>query len=405
MSSTKASYRSKLGGVNKHMIKRENYYSDEQWKKYLEFSQDLDTPCLIVDLNIIRNIYEQMIQKFPYAKIYYAVKANPSNSILEFLRDLGSNFDVASTYELNQILSMGISPNRISYGNTIKSIKDIKYFYDKGIRLFVTDCLGDLNNLAKYAPGSKLFVRLLVESETADWPLSRKFGCHPDKAIHLIKKALGQNLIPYGISFHVGSQQRDIGEWSNCIAMAKYIFDRMQKQGIELKMINLGGGFPANYVEKTKSLDVYASEIHRYLKSAFDDNMPEIILEPGRSLVGNAGILITEVIMVEKKNKTDSHKWVYLDAGKFNGLIETIDESIKYPIVTASDKNGNQASYILAGPTCDSYDIMYEKNKYKLPSFLAEGERLYWLSTGAYTYSYASVCFNGFPPIQCYCIS
>ena len=387
------------------MIKREDYYSDEQWEKYLQFSQNIDTPCLIIDLNIIKEQYQQMTRIFPYAKVYYAMKANPSNQIIEILRDLGCNFDVASIYELNQILSLGISPEKVSYGNTIKSITDIKYFYQKGVRLFVTDSIGDLNNIAKYAPGSQVFVRLLVLSETADWPLSKKFGCHPDKAIHLLKKAKGQNLIPYGISFHVGSQQRDIGEWCKCIAMVKCLFDQASYQGIELKMINLGGGLPAKYIQKAKSLQVYASEIYRYLKIYFHENIPEIILEPGRSLVGNAGILITKVIKVEKKNQTDSHKWVYLDAGIYNGLIETINESIQYPIVTASPHSGKEVPYIVAGPTCDSIDVMYEKNKYMLPKFLPEGERLYWLTAGAYTNSSASVGFNGFPPIQSFFIS
>ncbi|MDR0316496.1 MAG: type III PLP-dependent enzyme, partial [Treponema sp.] len=130
---------------------------------------------------------------------------------------------------------------------------------------------------------------------------------------------------------------------------------------------------------------------------------PLIVLEPGRSLVGNSGILVTEVVLVSRKSYSALNRWVYLDAGKFNGLIETLDESIKYPIVSARDiSDCEEEDVILAGPTCDSMDILYQNHKYQLPLDLKTGEKLYVLSTGAYTASYASVSFNGFPPIKTY---
>jgi ornithine decarboxylase len=154
-------------------------------------------------------------------------------------------------------------------------------------------------------------------------------------------------------------------------------------------------------VQPANDISDYASEIHRYLDDDFGDEMPEIILEPGRSLVGNAGILVSEVVLISRKNNTALNRWVYLDAGTFNGLIETIDESIKYPIVTTKD-GGKEAEVILAGPTCDSLDVLYENYKYKLPVELRVGDRIFFLSTGAYTASYASVNFNGFPPLKTY---
>lgn len=154
---------------------------------------------------------------------------------------------------------------------------------------------------------------------------------------------------------------------------------------------------------KPPSIKDYASEIQCYLSESFNGQMPKIILEPGRSLVGNAGILVSEIITVAKKSHSDKHRWVYLDAGKFNGLIETMSEGIKYPVVMAEESEKNRVGkVILAGPTCDSVDIMYEKTSYKLPLDISPGERLYWLSAGAYTSSYASVEFNGFPPIKSY---
>ena len=273
------------------------------------------------------------------------------------------------------------------------------------MRLFATDSKDDLKAIAENAPGSKVYVRVLVEtSATADWPLSRKFGCHPDMAYDLIVMARDLGLVPYGISFHVGSQQRDIGQWNDAIAKTKYLFTSLEEEeGIKLSMINMGGGFPASYIDPTNELSEYASEITRYLSDDFGDDIPEIILEPGRSLVGDSGILTSEVILTSRKNNTALARWVYIDAGKFNGLIETLDEAIKYPVITNKDESGvKESEVIIAGPTCDSMDIMYENAKYKLPTTLKSGDKIYWLSTGAYTSTYASVEFNGFPPLKTY---
>lgn len=387
------------------MYNRKDYVSDTDWSRFLDFSKDLPTPNIVVNLNTIKRNFLTLKDSFPYAKIFYAIKANPGEPVLQMLAEMGSNFDIASRYELDMISKFVNDPSRFSYGNTIKKSSDIKYFYEKGVRIFATDSKDDLKNIAKNAPGSKVYVRILVEnSDTADWPLSRKFGCHPDMAYNLLVQAKEQGLIPYGVSFHVGSQQRDIGAWNDAIAKVKYLFNSLEEEeNIKLQMIDMGGGFPATYVDPTNELSVYASEITRFLTEDFGDSLPEIILEPGRSLVGDSGILTSEVILASRKNNTALTRWIYIDAGKFNGLIETIDECIKYPIITTKDGD-KEGEVIIAGPTCDSMDVMYETTKYKLPVTLKQGDRMYWLSTGAYTTTYASVAFNGFPPIQTYYI-
>ena len=217
-------------------------------------------------------------------------------------------------------------------------------------------------------------------------------------AIDLVMLARQLGLEPYGISFHVGSQQRDIGAWDSAIAKVRYIFDYLATQDIQLKMVNMGGGFPATYITKTNTMDVYAEEITRYLNEDFEDGLPEIILEPGRSLVGDCGVLVTEVILVSEKSSVTLDKWVYVDAGKFNGFAETWEESIKYPIY-CEGRGDLTENFIIAGPTCDSQDVMYEHFRNPLPSYIKPGDRLYWLTTGAYTASYCSVEFNGFPPL------
>lgn len=386
-------------------MERKDYISDSEWKHFMSFSENLETPCVVINLKTIKKNYQKLRENFPYADIFYAIKANPHEEIISMLNEMGSCFDIASRYELDKVLKLGVSPERLSYGNTIKKAKDIAYFYEKGVRMFATDSKDDLKNIAQFAPGSRVYVRILVENTTsADWPLSRKFGCHPDMAYDLCIQARDSGLIPYDISFHVGSQQRDIGQWNDAIAKTKYLMDSLEEEEeIKLEMVNMGGGFPASYVTPANDLSEYASEISRYLEDDFGEERPRIILEPGRSLVGDSGILVTEVVMISRKNNTALFRWVYLDTGLFNGLIETLNESLKYPIITDKDEGCKKwGEVVLAGPTCDSMDIMYEDYKYSLPTNLKPGDRVYFLTTGAYTSSYASVEFNGFPPIKTY---
>jgi ornithine decarboxylase len=393
-------YAAKIGGA----MNLRDYLTNSEWTRIKEFSEDKETPLLVVDLKKVKKNYMDLKNNFENADLYYAVKASPSFEVLSVLKDQGSYFDVASIYELDKLLSLGVEPSRISYGNTIKKLKDLKYAYEKGVRLFVTDSEADLMNIIENAPGSKIFIRLLVEgSNSADWPLARKFGCSLEEVKRLITLAKSKNIDIYGISFHVGSQQRNILVWEYALLKVKEIFEWAKEfEDVDLEMINMGGGFPSNYVNPAEELKVYSEHINKFLERFFGEKMPRIILEPGRSLAGNTGVLVSEIVLISQKNQFENFRWIYQDAGKFNGLIETLDECIKYPIYT--EKKGEKGEVILAGPTCDSMDIMYEDYKYELPLSLEIGDRLYWLTTGAYTSSYCSVEFNGFPPMKTYFI-
>ena len=383
-------------------MKHPDLIQPSTWTKIKKLADDKETPFIVIDLDTIKQKYLELAAGFEYAHIYYAVKANPADEVISLLAELGSKFDIASTYELDKVLRHNVAADRCSYGNTIKKRNDIRYFYEKGVRLFATDSEADLRNIAENAPGSRVYIRILTEgAEGADWPLSRKFGCSPEMAVELAVLANELGLEPYGISFHVGSQQREIDVWDGAIAKVKTVYDRLYNDhGIALKMINLGGGFPAQYNQKTNDFQTYVEEITRYLTEDFPDDIPEIIMEPGRSLVGDSGVMVSEVVLISRKSSSSLERWVYTDVGKFNGLIETLDESIKYRIYT--ERDGEEEDVILAGPTCDSMDIMYENHKYQMPLSLDIGDRLYWLSTGAYTSSYCSVEFNGFPPLKSY---
>ncbi|MGE5475491.1 MAG: type III PLP-dependent enzyme [Bacteroidales bacterium] len=361
------------------------------------------TPCVVVDLDVVRENYLGLRRWLPVAQVYYAVKANPAPEIVRMLAELGSSFDVASRGEIDLCLTNGVRADKISFGNTIKKQSDIAYAYDKGVRLYAFDSIGELEKLAQSAPGSKVFCRILMTCDGAEWPLSRKFGCELDMAKDLLVKARDLGLDPYGVSFHVGSQQTDLRQWDIAAGKAAMLFSALDEVGIELRMVNLGGGFPAQYRTNIPAVEQYADAVMTAMTNHFGNALPAMIIEPGRSLVGDAGILETEVVLISQKGYDDPTRWVYLDIGKFGGLAETMDEAIKYRILTPHD-GSETAPVILAGPTCDSADILYEKAGYEMPVSLKVGDKVRILSTGAYTTSYSAVNFNGFAPLKAYFI-
>ena len=362
-------------------------------------ARPLDAPCLVLDLDVVAENYRAFAGALPDTRVFYAVKANPAPEILKLLAELGSSFDAASVTEIEAVFAAGASPERISFGNTIKKERDIATAFALGVRLFAVDCEAEVEKIARAAPGSRVFCRLLVDNQGADWPLSRKFGCDEEMALEVLEQAKRHGLVPHGVSFHVGSQQRDPAMWDAALAVSARVFRACAERGINLAMVNLGGGFPAKYLKKVPSVRLYGDTIFRSLKKHFGNALPETVIEPGRGLVGDAGIIEAEVVLVSKKSKDDPLRWVYLDIGKFGGLAETADEAIRYKIRTERDDD-RKVACALAGPTCDSVDVLYEKEPYWLPISLEVGDKVLIEGTGAYTATYSSVGFNGFAPLR-----
>jgi ornithine decarboxylase len=361
-------------------------------------------PCLVVDLDVVRDNYSAFARAMPDSRVFYAVKANPAPEILSLLASLGSSFDCASVNEIDMALAAGATPDRISYGNTIKKERDVAAAWARGIRLFAVDCVEEVEKIARAAPGSKVFCRILCAGDGAEWPLSRKFGCEPDVAQGVLEHAHRLGLDAYGISFHVGSQQPNTAAWDNALKATAEIFRTLSDRGIQLRMVNLGGGFPAKYLKKVPVVKQYGRAISNALRKHFGNRIPETIIEPGRGMVGDAGVIKAEVVLISKKSADEGEpRWVYLDIGKFGGLAETMDEAIRYPIRTAHDRDATTPC-IIAGPTCDSVDVLYEKAPYDLPVSLSIGDEVLIEGTGAYTTTYSAVAFNGFAPLKSYVI-
>jgi len=360
-------------------------------------------PCLVLDLEVVRENYQNFARAMPDSRVYYAVKANPAPEVLNLLAELGSAFDCASVPEIDMVLATGATADRISFGNTIKKERDVAAAFERGVRLFAVDAKEEVEKVARAAPGSRVFCRILCDGSGAEWPLSKKFGCVPEHAIEVLEHAHRLGLEAYGVSFHVGSQQRNPEAWDAALRTTAEIFRTLSDRGIQLRMVNLGGGFPAKYLKKIPLVKTYGRSIHSALRKHFGNRIPETILEPGRGMVGDAGIIKAEVVLISKKDAADALRWVYLDIGKFGGLAETMEEDIRYPLKTRHDRDA-KAPCVVAGPTCDSADVLYEKTPYELPVSLSIGDEVLIEGTGAYTTTYATVAFNGFPPLKSYVI-
>jgi ornithine decarboxylase len=360
-------------------------------------------PCLVVDRETVRDNYLAFARALPDTRVFYAVKANPAPEILSLLAELGSCFDTASVAEIDMALAAGATPDRVSFGNTIKKERDIAAAHARGIDLFAVDCNAEVEKIARAAPGARVFCRILCDGSGAEWPLSRKFGCVPEMAADVLEHAHRLGLTAYGVSFHVGSQQRDPEMWDRALASAAAVFRACAERGIQLSMVNLGGGFPARYLKPIPGVPAYGEAIFRALRRHFGNRIPETIIEPGRGMVGDAGMIQAEVVLVSTKSQDDPTRWVYLDIGKFGGLAETMDEAIRYPIRTERDGDA-MTPCIIAGPTCDSADVLYEKDPYLLPVSLEIGDKVLIEACGAYTTTYSAVAFNGFEPLRSYVI-
>ena len=359
------------------------------------------TPCMVMDIDRVEDNFRALRKALPLARIYYAVKANPARQVLERLVGLSSHFDAASIEEVDACIDAGAKPAAISFGNTIKKVSAICRAHDAGVTMFAFDSREELAKLASHAPGARVYCRILVENEGAEWPLSRKFGTTIESARELMLEAGELGLDPYGLSFHVGSQQTTTSAYEVAIGKVAMLFTDLTEAGVNLRMMNLGGGFPTRYRDDVPEIDRFGNAIMKAMTEHFGNNLPDMVIEPGRYVVGDAGVVQAEVVLVSQRDRNDPVRWVYLDIGRFGGLAETEGESIKYRITTPHD-GAATGPVAIAGPTCDGADILYEKSNYRLPLALTSGDRVELHATGAYVTTYCSTKFNGFAPLAEY---
>ncbi|OGW37267.1 MAG: ornithine decarboxylase [Nitrospirae bacterium RBG_13_39_12] len=355
--------------------------------KHLD-KKHIETPFLLVDCEKVREKAFMIGRYIKNSKMFYAVKANPDIEILRFLNKLRLGFEISSEGELEILLSLKVEPERIISSNPVKSLKFLKMAASCNVNYFSFDSEEEVEKMVKYVPGCNVYVRLSVPNEGSEWPLSRKFGVELDEALTLLCYAKKRKLNPVGITFHVGSQCTNVYSWNIALDKAKALWDMADKNGIKLTLLNIGGGYPIKYTKNVVSIEAIEKNVNSLIYKRFPKDT-EIHIEPGRAVIGDAGVLVGTVIGKAKRGDED---WLYIDVGVFNGLMESVG-GIKYTYIVEGYKNTKyKKMWTIAGPSCDSFDIIDNNVALQEPEI---GNLILILSSGAYTISYASE-FNGF---------
>ena len=348
--------------------------------------QKYTRPFLIIDSAIVREKLRRFRAAMPRVRPHYAVKANPDRRVLKALVQEGAGFEIASTAELDLLLSLGVNAAEVFFSNPMRSRDADAYAVAKGVRWFVVDSVDELRRMHAVDPSAHLYLRIATPNIGSDWPLSGKFGAGAGDTREIIATAakLGADLA--GVTFHAGSQCRNPENWRVGIEKSRTLFDGMLKAGLKPRLLDIGGGFPVRHVKPIPSIEVIGEVANEALK-AFPEDV-QVIAEPGRYLVSDAGYFVCRVLGTATRA---GKRWLHWDAGLFGGVIETT-EGLKYKIRT--DRSGPDVAWNVAGPTCDSVDVVMRDEP--LPSDLQEGDFIYLRNAGAYTTAYASE-FNGFP--------
>lgn len=351
-----------------------------------QLAKGYEKPFLVLDTQIVREKCRRFFAAMPRVRPHFAVKSNPDNRVLQVLKEEGVGFEIASIAELDQLLALGVAPAEIFYSNPMKSRAYVEYAVAKGVEWFVIDSVEELQKVHSVSPTAKTYLRIFTTNVGSDWPLSGKFGAYEAEIRDIIAEAarLGADLA--GVTFHVGSQCLNPENWKVGLEATRQVFDQMQAAGLKPRLVNIGGGYPVTHTKAIPSIGEIGAVVNAGL-AAFGDEV-QVIAEPGRYLVSDAGYFVCRVVGTATRQ---GKRWVYFDAGMFGGIIETT-EGLKYTIET--DRTGPEIIWTVAGPTCDSLDICTRDQA--LPEDLVEGDFIYIKNAGAYTTAYAST-FNGFP--------
>ncbi|NCO82836.1 MAG: type III PLP-dependent enzyme [Nitrospirae bacterium CG02_land_8_20_14_3_00_44_33] len=355
--------------------------------KYLD-RKKIETPFLLIDREKVKEKASLIGQNIRNSKVFYAVKANPDIEVIKLADKLGMGFEIASEGELKLLSSIGVKPERIITSNPVKTFKFLKAAASYGLNYFAYDSEEEVNKMAGLLPGCSVYVRLSVPNEGSEWPLNKKFGVEINQAAELLSYAGEKGLRPVGITFHVGSQCTNIYNWNSALDKAKVLWDIAEKKGIKLNLLNIGGGYPIKYTKNVVDVDAIEKNVDRLIREKFQRDV-KVFIEPGRAVIGDAGIFVASVI--GKTNRGDDN-WLHIDVGVFSGLMESIGGITYSYIIEASRQARHKRKWILAGPSCDSFDVIDKNVNLPEPEI---GGLMLILSSGAYTISYASK-FNGF---------
>ena len=365
-------------------MKKEKYFRLNK-EETEALAQEYGTPLLVLSLEQIEKNYRLLRTHLPRVKVFYAIKANPHRRILELMRDLGSNFDVASDGEIMELSSLGVDGSRMIYANPMKTVNGLRACRNAGVGKMTFDSAGEIDKMARECPGATVLLRIRIDNSSAHVDLNKKFGAAREQALELLLKAREAGLDAAGIAFHVGSQTTSADPYLYALDIAREIFEEAAAAGMQLRIMDIGGGFPIPEPKVRFNLQ----EMLNQIKARLDEDFPgvEIWAEPGRFICGTAVNLITSVIGVTERG---GQPWYFLDEGLYGTFSGVLFDQWDFKLI--SFKEGEQVAATFAGPSCDSLDIMFRG---KMTVRQEEGDLILVPICGAYT-SASATTFNGF---------
>lgn len=365
-------------------MKKEKYFRLNK-EETEALAQEYGTPLLVLSLEQIEKNYRLLRTHLPRVKVFYAIKANPHRRILELMRDLGSNFDVASDGEIMELSSLGVDGSRMIYANPMKTVNGLRACRNAGVGKMTFDSAGEIDKMARECPGATVLLRIRIDNSSAHVDLNKKFGAAREQALELLLKARDAGLDAAGIAFHVGSQTTSADPYLYALDIAREIFEEAAAAGMQLRIMDIGGGFPIPEPKVRFNLQEMLNQIN----ARIDEDFPgvEIWAEPGRFICGTAVNLITSVIGVTERG---GQPWYFLDEGLYGTFSGVLFDQWDFKLI--SFKEGEQVAATFAGPSCDSLDIMFRG---KMTVRQEEGDLILVPICGAYT-SASATTFNGF---------
>ncbi len=357
------------------------------------------TPVVVIDHEVIRQNYATFCRDLPKVQAYYAVKANPAPEIVRTLYKAGASFDVASLREfllvhqnierLSAKKRQDFIWDKIIYANPIKPKETLKAL-DRYRPLLTYDNREELHKIKRYAPHAGLVLRLRVPNTGSVVELSSKFGCDTGEAADLILEAFRIGLVVEGLSFHVGSQCTNFDNFVQALNMAAAVIREAGSRGHEIKILDIGGGFPVNYDTHVKPFHLLARKINAEIQRLFAPGI-QILAEPGRFLVATAATAVARII---SKAVRDGKTCYYIDDSVYHTFSGIVFDHCQYHL--KAFKKGATEMCTVFGQTCDGMDTIAQSEQ--LPH-LEIDDLLYSEDIGAYSNA-SSTWFNGFPPAK-----
>jgi ornithine decarboxylase len=346
------------------------------------------SPLFVIDCDLLRRQYHALAKALPGVDLHYALKPLPDRTVVQVLAREGSWFDLATNGEVDLVRDAGIPASRCVHTHPIKRGSDIRHALDCGVTTFVVDNAEEIAKFDACRARVRLLLRISFRNPDTVIDLSRKFGCDADASVGLVEYAAKRGIRITGFSFHAGSQLIKPDKYVEAIDTCGRLISEARARGFALEVLDIGGGFPIDYLESVPAIDGYCAPIRAALA-----RLPEgirVIAEPGRFICGPAAISLSTVM---GRSRREGRWWYYLDDGIYGTFSGQQYDKMRFPVEPLCGTDRPREACVISGPTCDSLDVVAEDLRMPV---LEIGERLLARQIGAYTVACATD-FNFFP--------